>query len=69
MPRRVTVYAAKALVFAIVALVVTLIAAFVAFFLGQALLASTHANTSLSDYWFESKIATEVPSNGVHKIT
>ena len=49
MPRRVTVYAAKALVFAVVALVVTLIAAFVAFFLGQALLASTHANASLSE--------------------
>src|SRR6266702_2003311 len=39
LPRRVTVYAAKALVFAIVALVVTLVAAFIAFFLGQALLA------------------------------
>src|SRR6201996_1992849 len=50
MPRRVTVYAAKALVFAVVALVVTLVAAFVAFFLGQALLASTHANASLSDH-------------------
>jgi ABC-type transport system involved in multi-copper enzyme maturation permease subunit len=50
MPRRVTVYAAKALVFAIVALVVTLVAAFVAFFLGQALLASTHANASLSEH-------------------
>ena len=50
MPRRVTVYAAKALVFALVALVVTLVAAFIAFFLGQALLASTHANASLSDH-------------------
>ena len=50
MPRRVTVYAAKALVFAIVALVVTLVAAFIAFFLGQALLASTHANASLSEH-------------------
>jgi len=49
MPRRVTVYAAKALVFAVVALVVTLVAAFVAFFLGQALLASTHANATLSE--------------------
>jgi ABC-2 type transport system permease protein len=50
MPRRVTVYAAKALVFAIVALIVTLIAAFISFFLGQALLASTHANASLSEH-------------------
>ena len=50
MPRRVTVYAAKALVFAIVALVVTLVAAFIAFFLGQALLASTHANATLSEH-------------------
>src|ERR1700750_33667 len=50
MPRRITVYAAKALVFAVVALVVTLVAAFVAFFLGQALLASTHANASLSEH-------------------
>src|SRR6185312_15928410 len=37
-------------VFAVVALVVTLVAAFVAFFLGQALLASTHANASLSEH-------------------
>src|SRR6476646_2587868 len=42
MPRRVTVYAAKALVFAVVALAVALVAAFISFFLGQALLASTH---------------------------
>src|SRR5882757_203860 len=48
MPRRVTVYAAKALVFAVVALVVTLVAAFIAFFLGQALLASTHESATLS---------------------
>src|SRR4029077_9269268 len=48
MPRRVTVYAAKALVFAVVALAVALVAAFVSFFLGQALLASTHANVTLS---------------------
>jgi ABC-type transport system involved in multi-copper enzyme maturation permease subunit len=50
MPRRATVYAAKALVFAVVALVVTLISAFVAFFLGQALLASTHDNATLSGH-------------------
>jgi ABC-type transport system involved in multi-copper enzyme maturation permease subunit len=48
MPRRATVYAAKAVVFAVVALVVTLISAFIAFFLGQALLASTHENATLS---------------------
>jgi len=49
MPRRVTVYAAKALVFAVIALAVTLVAAFIAFFLGQALLASTHENATLSE--------------------
>jgi ABC-type transport system involved in multi-copper enzyme maturation permease subunit len=48
MPRRITVYSAKALVFAVVALAVALVAAFVSFFLGQALLASTHANVTLS---------------------
>ncbi|MFY9926621.1 MAG: ABC transporter permease [Streptosporangiaceae bacterium] len=48
MPRRVTVYAAKAVVFAVIALVVTLVAAFVAFVLGQALLGSTHASVTLS---------------------
>jgi ABC-type transport system involved in multi-copper enzyme maturation permease subunit len=48
MPRRSVVYAAKALVFAAVALVVTLVASFVTFFLGQALLASTHHNATLS---------------------
>ncbi len=48
MPRRVTVYAAKAAVFAVVALVVTLVAAFIAFFLGQSLLASTHQSATLS---------------------
>jgi ABC-type transport system involved in multi-copper enzyme maturation permease subunit len=50
MPRRITVYAAKAVVFAIVALIVTLISAFIAFFLGQALLASTHENATLSGH-------------------
>jgi ABC-type transport system involved in multi-copper enzyme maturation permease subunit len=48
MPRRVTVYTAKAVVFACVALVVTFIAAFIAFFLGQSLLASTHDSATLS---------------------
>jgi ABC-type transport system involved in multi-copper enzyme maturation permease subunit len=50
MPRRITVYAAKAVVFAIVVLIVTLISAFIAFFLGQALLASTHENATLSGH-------------------
>jgi len=49
MPRRITVYVAKALVFAVVALVVTLVAAFIAFFLGQSLLASTHQSATLSE--------------------
>jgi ABC-2 type transport system permease protein len=48
MPRRITVYLAKVAVFAVVALVVTLVAAFIAFFLGQALLASTHESATLS---------------------
>jgi ABC-type transport system involved in multi-copper enzyme maturation permease subunit len=48
MPRRVTMYAAKAAVFAVIALVVTLVAAFIAFFLGQSLLASTHESATLS---------------------
>jgi ABC-2 type transport system permease protein len=48
MPRRLVVYTAKAVVFACIALVVTIVAAFVAFFLGQALLASTHENATLS---------------------
>jgi ABC-type transport system involved in multi-copper enzyme maturation permease subunit len=48
MPRRTVVYAAKALVFTVVALVVTFIAAFASFFLGQALLASTHDTATLS---------------------
>jgi ABC-type transport system involved in multi-copper enzyme maturation permease subunit len=48
MPRRLVVYTAKVVVFACIALVVTIVAAFVAFFLGQALLASTHENATLS---------------------
>ena len=48
MPRRGTVYLAKVVVFAVVALVVTLVAAFIAFFLGQSLLASTHESATLS---------------------
>ena len=41
-------YVAKAAVFAVVALAVTLAAAFISFFLGQSLLASTHENATLS---------------------
>ena len=48
MPRRTVVYAAKAVVFTVVALVVTFAAAFISFFLGQALLASTHDTATLS---------------------
>jgi ABC-2 type transport system permease protein len=48
MPRRVTVYAAKAVVFTCIALVVTFATAFIAFFVGQALLASTHDTATLS---------------------
>jgi ABC-type transport system involved in multi-copper enzyme maturation permease subunit len=48
MPRRSTLYAAKAVVFAAVALVVTVVTAFVAFFLGQAILTSTHESATLS---------------------
>jgi ABC-type transport system involved in multi-copper enzyme maturation permease subunit len=48
MPRRVVGYVAKVVVFACSALVVTFVAAFIAFFLGQALLASTHDNATLS---------------------
>ena len=48
MPRRSVVYGAKALIFAAVALIVTLVASFITFFLGQALLTSTHHQASLS---------------------
>jgi ABC-type transport system involved in multi-copper enzyme maturation permease subunit len=48
MPRRIVVYLAKVVVFACVALVVTFVAAFIAFFLGQSLLASTHDSATLS---------------------
>jgi ABC-2 type transport system permease protein len=49
MPRRIVVYAAKVVVFAVVALVVTFVAAFASFFLGQSLLASTHDTATLSE--------------------
>jgi ABC-2 type transport system permease protein len=48
-PRRLDVYAAKALVVAAVALVTGLIAGFISFFACQAILASTHASAKLAD--------------------
>ena len=48
MPRRGVFYGAKAAVFAAVALVVALLTSFAAFFIGQALLASTHVSATLS---------------------
>ena len=48
MPRRGTLYAAKAAVFAAVSLVVSFVTSFGTFFLGRVLLASTHAGASLS---------------------
>jgi ABC-2 type transport system permease protein len=48
MPRRTTVFTAKAVVFGLIALVVALVAAFVAFLLGQSLLGSTHESVTLS---------------------
>jgi ABC-2 type transport system permease protein len=48
MPRRPTVFAAKTLVLGTVTLAVTVVASFITFFLGQALLASTHHQASLS---------------------
>src|SRR5260370_40510805 len=47
-PRRGVVYAAKALVFGAVALVISFFTSFVAFFVGQALFASTGIGASLS---------------------
>lgn len=48
MPRRGTLFAAKATVFGAVALVTGLITSFLAFFVGQAILSSQHVNTTLS---------------------
>jgi ABC-2 type transport system permease protein len=48
MPRRGILYAAKGLVFTIVAAAIAFTASFIAFFAGQALLAGTHAGASLS---------------------
>jgi ABC-type transport system involved in multi-copper enzyme maturation permease subunit len=49
MPRRGTWFAAKAVVFGLVALVTGLVTSFVAFFIGQAILSSWHANVTLGD--------------------
>ena len=48
MPRRIVLYVAKAVAFAAVALVVSLVTAFIAFYLGQSLLASTHQSATLA---------------------
>jgi ABC-2 type transport system permease protein len=48
MPRRATLYAAKAAVFAAVSLVISFATSFGTFFLGRILLASTHAPMSVS---------------------
>jgi hypothetical protein len=50
MPRRIVIYVAKAAVFAAVALVVSLVTAFIAFYLGQSLLASTHESATLAGH-------------------
>ena len=47
MPRRSTLYAAKAIVFAAVTLTISLITSFVDFFVGQAILSSKHYNATL----------------------
>ncbi|MGH3400551.1 MAG: ABC transporter permease [Streptosporangiaceae bacterium] len=47
MPRRGVVFAAKALVFGVVAFVIGLITSFASFFLGQAIMSSDHINASL----------------------
>ena len=48
MPRRGVLYAAKAVVLACVTLTVALITSFTSFFVGQAVLASTHAGASIT---------------------
>src|SRR6516165_2615953 len=50
MPRRGTVFAAKGVVFGLVALVTGLVTSFLAFFAGQAILASQHVNTTLGHH-------------------
>jgi ABC-2 type transport system permease protein len=48
MPRRGVLYAAKAIVFAVVTLTISLVTSFVAFFVGQAILSGKHYNTTLA---------------------
>ena len=48
-PRRGTLFAAKAVVFAVVSLVTGLVACFASFFIGQAILSSHHLNVTLGD--------------------
>jgi ABC-2 type transport system permease protein len=50
MPRRGTWFAAKGVVFGLVALVTGLVTSFTAFFVGQAILSSWHANVTLGDH-------------------
>ncbi|HET7018218.1 MAG TPA: ABC transporter permease subunit [Streptosporangiaceae bacterium] len=50
MPRRGTWFAAKGVVFGLVALVTGLVTSFTAFFVGQAILSSWHVNTTLGDH-------------------
>jgi ABC-2 type transport system permease protein len=47
-PRRGTLFAAKAVVFAVISLVTGLVASFASFFIGQAILSGQHLNTTLS---------------------
>jgi ABC-2 type transport system permease protein len=49
MPRRIVLYAAKAIVFTAVTLAVSVPTSFVAYFAGQAIFATKHANSTLSD--------------------
>jgi ABC-2 type transport system permease protein len=48
MPRRGVLYAAKAIVFAAVTLTISVVTSFIAFFTGQAILATKHYNTTLA---------------------
>jgi ABC-2 type transport system permease protein len=50
MPRRGTVFAAKSIVFGLVALAVGLVTSFLAFFTGQAILSSQHVSTTLGHH-------------------
>lgn len=49
MPRRLVLYAAKAIVFTAITLAVSLPTSFVAYYAGQAIFATKHANSTLSD--------------------